>query len=61
MSESELLRARAKCFVAWAAEARELRDWNAAQYLTALARECLDDAAAVDAAKGPPPARTTSR
>jgi hypothetical protein len=52
MSDAELLRARAKCFLAWALETREQGDRNAAEYLTALARECLDDAAALDASNG---------
>jgi hypothetical protein len=52
MSEAELLRARAKCFFEWATMARELADPTAADYLTALAMECSDDAAALDAAGG---------
>jgi hypothetical protein len=52
MSEAESRRARADCFLAWAVEAREQGDYNAAEYLTALARECLDDATALDAAAG---------
>jgi hypothetical protein len=52
MSDAELLQARAKCFLAWALETREQGDCKAAEYLTALARECLDDAAALDATNG---------
>jgi hypothetical protein len=52
MSDAELLRARAECFLAWALETREHGDRKAAEYLRALARECLDDAAALDAANG---------
>jgi len=54
MSEAELLRARAKCYLEWAAMARDHADATAAEYLTALARDCCDDAAAIDAAEGKP-------
>ena len=50
MSEVELLRARAKCYLEWATMARGLANATAADYLTALARECSEDAAALDAA-----------
>jgi hypothetical protein len=50
MSEAELLRARAKCFLEWAIQAGEPADF--AEYLKALARECLEDAAALDAMQG---------
>jgi hypothetical protein len=40
--------------------AREHADFNATEYLTALATECLEDAAALDAAEGKSPAQTFS-
>jgi hypothetical protein len=52
VSEAELLRARAKCFLAWAIKAGEQAHSDYAEYLTALARECLEDADALDAMKG---------
>jgi hypothetical protein len=52
MSEADLLRARAKCYLEWATMARELADPTAADYFTALARECSEDATALDAAEG---------
>lgn len=50
VSEAELLRARAKCFLEWAIQAGKQADY--AEYLKALARECLEDAAALDAMQG---------
>lgn len=50
MSEAASLRARAECFLVWATEARERGNRDSAEYLTALAEGCLDDAAALDAA-----------
>ena len=50
VSESELLRARAKCFLEWAIKAGEQADY--AEYLRALAKECLEDAASLDAIQG---------
>ena len=50
MSEAELLRAGAKCYREWAALARKNADPSVAEYLTALATECCDDAAALEAA-----------
>jgi hypothetical protein len=47
VSESELLRARAKCLLEWAIKAGEQTDY--AEYLKALAKECLEDAATLDA------------
>jgi hypothetical protein len=46
VSESELLRARAKCFSEWAIKAEQA---DYAEYLSALAKECLEDAATLDA------------
>jgi hypothetical protein len=46
VSESELLRARAECFLEWAIKAGERADY--AEYLRALAKECLEDAATLD-------------
>lgn len=51
---------RAKCYFEWAAEARKGADLKAAEYLTALANECLEDAAALDAAENKIPARPLS-
>ena len=51
LSEAELLRARAKCYLEWAIMAREGGDQKSAEYLTALATECLEDAAALDNAE----------
>jgi hypothetical protein len=50
VSESELLRARAKCFLEWAIKAGKQAVY--AQYLRALAKECLEDAAALDGMQG---------
>jgi len=50
VSESELLRAHAKCFLEWATKAGEQADY--AEYLRALAKECLEDAATLDAMQG---------
>ena len=47
VSESEILRARAKCFLEWAIKAGQQADY--AEYLRALAKECLEDAATLDA------------
>lgn len=58
MSEAKLLRARAKCYLEWAVTARESADLDAAEYLTALATECAEDAAALDAAEGKSLAQT---
>jgi len=55
MSEAELLRARAKCFLAWAVQTRERGDYKLAEYLVALSRECLDDAEALDVTRGQNP------
>lgn len=52
VSEADLLRARAKRFQAWAIKASEETHSDYAEYLTALARECLGDAAALDAMQG---------
>ena len=48
MAEAELLRARAKCYLEWAVMARESAEPKSAEYLTALATECFEDAAALD-------------
>ena len=40
--------------------AREYADFNAIEHLTALATECCEDAAALDAAEGKSPAQTFS-
>ena len=50
VSESELLRARAECLLEWAIKAGEQADY--AEYLRALAKECLEDAATLDAMQG---------
>jgi hypothetical protein len=47
VSESELLQARAKCFSEWAIKAGEQVDY--AVYFWALTKECLEDAATLDA------------
>ena len=52
LSEAELLRARATCYLEWAVVARDAADLNATEYLTALAMQCSEDAAALDAAEG---------
>lgn len=61
LSEAEILRARARCYLDWAITAREHADLDAAAYLTALAKECLEDAAALDAAEGKIPATQNVR
>lgn len=60
MSEAELLRARATCYLEWAALAREHADLNATEYLTALATECVEDAGALEAAEVKSPAHTST-
>jgi len=60
MSQAELLRGRATCYLEWAAVAREHADLNATEYLTALATECFEEAAALDAAEGKSPVHTFS-
>lgn len=52
MSEAELLRAREKYYLEWATIARQRADPTGVDFLTALARECSDDATALDAAEG---------